>query len=323
LSWLRPFRAAKVTLLAYACAAPLVAAPRVEVALEPQSVTLGDRIAATLIVRLDPGDRRTPRFPDWSHGWGKLSVLSAPAAEPIDTPSGTEWHQKLELAAFELGKLDLPAVEIALDGAGGVRAPKVATPPGLAIEVRSVLPAEEKEIAPKPAEPPRRLTLPRSFWWTAAALTALAAALGIFAARRSRIAAAGGARGTLAPLDELDQALAALSGSDPVSALATLSLALRRYLGRSLSFPALESTTSELAQRLGGGPLDRATVQRTVRLLREVDQVKFARRAADAAELARRIDEARSLAHDAERQIHPPAPSTAASPDRPDTRSAA
>jgi hypothetical protein len=279
-------------------------APRVEVALAPESVTVGDRIEAAITVRLPPGDARAPRFSDWSRGWGKLAVLAAPPAERSASPAGVEWRQRLVLAAFETGRLELPPAEIALGGA----AQPLATPAGLAVDVRSVLPAGEAEPRPQPPEPPRPLPLPRAFWWTAGALAALALALGLLLARRRRAAAAASAEAALSPGEELARALAALAALEPAAAHAALSLALRRYLGRSLALPAACSTTSELAHRLAARGLERALVQRAVRLLRELDQVKFARRAATGDDLVHRIAEARAVADAVDSHLRPPAP---------------
>jgi hypothetical protein len=288
--------------------APLCAAPSAEVAFEPASVTLGDRIAATISVRLDAGDARQPTFPDWQRGWGKLSVLAAPEAKRVETPNGVEWQQPLELAAFELGQLELPPIAIGLEGAPphATAADTLSTPSGLSIEVRSVLPAEGEGVEPAAADPPQRLPVPTAFWWTAGGFAATSAALALLLARRKRKRAGASQPTALAPLAELERALAALGGAEPVAAHAVLSLALRRFLGRTLSLPAAESTTSELAARLANRPLDRATVQRTVKLLRVVDQVKFARRPAGADELATRVDEARGVALEVERQMAPP-----------------
>ena len=109
-----------------------------------------------------------------------------------------------------------------------------------------VLPPEEKEPEPKPAAPPRPLPLGAPFWWTLAALAAAAAALGGSLWRRSRLAAGAavpgraGAAAARRAAAELDR----LRGRALGSPLHTgLSFALRRYLGRRLPFPAVESTT--------------------------------------------------------------------------------
>ncbi|MDQ1346802.1 MAG: hypothetical protein QG573_171, partial [Acidobacteriota bacterium] len=91
------------------------------------------------------------------------------------------------------------------------------------------------------------------------------------------------------------------------------SQALRRYLGRRLGFRALESTTTEVQRRLAPQRFEPAFVQRTVRLLRLADQVKFAQRPAGQEEATARIVEARELAGTIENRLAPaPAPSPAA-----------
>ncbi|MGH9380028.1 MAG: hypothetical protein ACRD2Z_05400, partial [Thermoanaerobaculia bacterium] len=64
---------------------------------------------------------------------------------------------------------------------------------------------------------------------------------------------------------------------------AGLSWAMRRFLGRSVGFPALESTTREVRRRLAGFHLPTETVRAAGELLTECDGVKFARRAPRAA----------------------------------------
>jgi hypothetical protein len=111
----------------------------------------------------------------------------------------------------------------------------------------------------------------------------------------------------LPPLPELAAALAALAGEAPAPGHARLSAALRRYLGRALDFHAVESTTREIERQLAARRLDAALVARSARLLRDADQVKFARRDATSGELERRRQEALELAGAVEDHLHPPA----------------
>jgi hypothetical protein len=288
-------------------AAPPPLALEVEIA--PPQATVGELVTATLTLRGAAGDpARTPRFPDWSRGWGEAEVREARAPQRFDAPDGAEWRQQIVLAAFATGRIALPPVAVAIPGEPPVA---VATPAGLAVEVRSVLPADGGDVPPRPPAPPRRLELPSTFGWTVAALAlaALAAAL-LLARRRPGAGATEAAR--LSPWGELVRTLDALDGSAPERAHVALSLALRRFLGRSFQMPAAQSSTSELGRRLGRRGLERALVRRVVGLLGEIDQVKFARAAATAPDLARRVAEARELAQAVDSHLHPPSAEAAA-----------
>ncbi len=283
-------------------AAPLAAAPpslRVDLA-RARGLTVGDPVDATLTVQLPAGSDLTARFPDWSSGWGDAQVLSFSPVERRSSPGGVELVQKVRLAAFRTGKIELPAKSVVVDSAPPET---LHTPSDLALEVASVLPAHSTKLAPKPAAPPRRQRVPKAFWWTVGSLL-LAAAAAALAPRRLRPPEARPAP-ALDPLSELQRSLDQLAELEPVVAHARLSLALRHFLGRSFTMPAAESTTTELARRLDGHGLEREVVRETVRLLREVDPIKFARRSTTREELSVRVERARSIASDVDRHLRP------------------
>jgi hypothetical protein len=279
-------------------------AQEVTVDLQPRTLTVGDRVAATLAVRVDLAEAASePSFPDWSRGWGEAEVLSASPVERLAEGSAVRFVQRVELTAFRTGSVALPPVTVRL-GSDPVR--ELATPADLALEVRSVLPQGESSPAPRPVEPPRPLPVPRSVPWAIGSL-AVAILAAAWAARRRALDAGESAAPAIPAFAELEAALAALAGSEPVAAHARLSAALRRYLGRALVFPAVESTSREIERALAARSLDRGLVARAVRLLRETDQVKFARRATSAEELARRTAEASAVAIAVEAHLAPPA----------------
>ena len=295
---------AAVLALLVATAAPAWAAPRLEATLSPTTATVGDPVEVTLTVQLDAGTRpASVRWPVWNDHWGDAAIL---ATEPArSSADGGSISQRVRIAAYRAGRIDLPAATIA------VGSPPIAltTPPDLHLEIRSVLPPHAGELAPKPPAAPRPLPVPRAFWWTAGALVAAAIAVFWALRRRPRIIAVAP---TLEPLAELEHTLDELAAADPVAGHIGLSLALRRYLGRALVLPGAESSTSELARRLERRRLDRDLVRRAVRLLREVDPIKFANLPTTAAELQERLDQARGLAREIELQLHPPASESAA-----------
>jgi hypothetical protein len=120
-----------------------------------------------------------------------------------------------------------------------------------------------------------------------------------------------GQEAALSPLDELLARLAKIEqAGEPLERTHTaLSLALRRYLGRTLDFPAAESTTSEIQRQLRGRHLPGDIAQRATRLLRDCDGIKFARGETTPAELALRLAAAREMATAIDQYLNPaPAP---------------
>ena len=303
----------------------------VEVAAGPH--TVGDRIELTLSVAV-PGDPEArPRFPTWGETWGEAEVVDAGPPQQVEgaggaaggTAGGTEtlWRQRLVVAAFRPGRVALPAREIAVPLGETVR---LSTPADLALEIASVLPAAEEGDdggsaipPPRPPAPPRALPLGAPFWWTLAAGLALLAALAWLAAARRRKAAADAvaAAPPLPPLAELDRALtAARAAGSPAEGLAGVSLALRRFLGRTLGFPAPESTTSEVQRQLLARHLPTGLPRRAVDLLRACDLVKFARQTAPEGAVDRWAGAAARIGREVDRHLRPPEPETGAAERR-------
>ena len=111
------------------------------------------------------------------------------------------------------------------------------------------------------------------------------------------------------PLTELRQELEELRRQeDPLAVFSGLSFGLRRYLGKSFGFPALESTTTEIRRRLADLEAPRQLVARVERLLRHFDLVRFARnRGPITQDPGARIDEALEIAQEVEAHLAPPA----------------
>lgn len=303
-------RGALLALLAVAAAPSFAAPAALEVDLAPRTATVGDPVIVTLGLRLEAAERDRPAiFPDWGESWGEATVLATSPVVRRDGGDHVLLVQKLRLAAYRPGRIALPPREIHL---GGTSPATLSTPADLALEIRSVLPGDGKEAAPEPPDPPRALPVADAFAWTAAALAVLALAGAVLLGRRPAAPAAARRASAPSPLAELERALGALDALEPTEAERALSLALRRYLGRSLGIPAAESTTSELARRLDQRGLERDLVRRLVRLLRDADGVKFALRPADAEIVARGREEARTLAQACELHLHPPTAGEAA-----------
>jgi hypothetical protein len=297
---------AAFALAALAAPAAAGAAPaRLTVALEPATVTVGDPITVTATVELPrPALPATLEVDDARSG--EIRRLDEPRLERAAAGAGERLTWRYRVAAFRPGRFELAPPLVRLAGDPPV---ELATDSKLRLEVRSVL-AGADDAAPAPPVAPRALPRDSAVGWTLAALAAAVAAAALALARRS-LPLPGSAAGLppLPPLAELEQALAALDPADVAAGHAAVSRALRRYLGRALAFPALESTTAEIARRLRGrGAVDPGLAGRIRRLLGECDGVKFARRPADAVALAARRDETLAIARELEAALAPAAP---------------
>jgi len=286
------------------------------VEITPRSVTVGDHITAVLTLRT-PADRSAePRFPTWGDQWGDADVLDAGPVEsgtgrPQDGSGQRTWHQRLVLAVFRPDTVTLPPVTVRVPPAAGSpgRTVEVTSGAPIQVQVESVLPpnADPATLQPTSAAPPRSLPAGARFWWTLAVGGLLAGALFLVGSLRRRRRAEGTAAApVLPPFDELVAQLDTLRDAPPRSLEAghvTLSLALRRYLGRRLDFPATESTTTEVRRRLRERRLPDRVIEPTALVLERCDGVKFARAHVTADALGANVAAARELARTLEEHL--------------------
>jgi hypothetical protein len=294
-----------------ALSVPLLAQPSpVSVSIAPNEPTVGDRVQATITLRMRSADLAgEPRFPVWGKTWGEVEIVGQSPPAKISDQGGTAvYGQRLTLAAFRPGRVPLPPMEIAVPMRAGTF--KAQTPAGLAIAVRSVIPQSEKNPQPKPPAAMRSLPIGERFWWTLAILLAACLALAWLLFRRRRAVAASTAElPPLPPFEELAAELDRLRAEPSMVALHTrLSFALRRYLGRRLPFPAVESTTSEVQRQLLSRRMPGPLVRQTVELLRACDLVKFARQEVGETQAQERAEAARRIAGEFESHLAPREP---------------
>ena len=315
-----------LTLAAFPAHGQTLAAP-VEVTLTPPEVTIGEPVTATIRV-LSTLDQ-APTMPDWSFGWGEAEIVNT--QPPQRDAEG--WSQVVTLRVFRTGEVALPPMPIRL--ADSVDATPLATPRGVALRVRSVLPGEAQPASghgsnrsdgsdgapgPKPARPPESLAIGDTFWWTAAGGAALALAFAaVLWLRRARGRSSSAVETELLPpLDELVAALARIEAERPEQVAKShvqISAALRRYLGRRLEIPAVPGSTPEIRRALARKPVPGELASKAVDLLRELDAVKFARHPASPAEVRPRADRATAFAREIESRLTAAAP--AAQPTTP------
>lgn len=291
----------------------------VNVELQPEKITVGDPVKVRLLLVWDGAEpTTTPIFPDWKEKtWGRAEVLERGRVEAVPGLAGRRiYSQTLTLTAFETGEFELPPREVTIllpDDEIAV----VPTREGVRFTVESVLPAEVEDAAalePRPPAPLSELEANRYFLWTSAALTALSALAWVVAARRAdkaaRAAAARAApRPPPGPLEEILAALRRIDvrgGSEPVHT--AMSLALRRFLARLFRFNAVESTTSEIERVLRRRSLSEELAEGAVDLLRDCDQVKYARLEVGDDLVAERLAFLGDLAQEIDRELRPPQP---------------
>lgn len=275
--------------------------------LSPSSVTVGDRIDAVITLQVESSALMgEPRFPAWRETWGEAEIVAKSEPEKVSEQNGKAvYRQRLTLAAFRPGNVPLPPVSIAVPLRN--RTVQASTPAGLSLNLHSVLPKGEKNPQPKPEKPPVRLPIGEAFWWTLAAMSLACLIVGWLLLRQRRARPEPEAkRPDLSPFDELADLLGRLGReTSPVRLHTALSLAFRRYLSRTLSFPAEESTTSEIHRHLLAGRLPAPLVRQAVELLRSCDLVKFSRQAVGEDRSRERLEAARRIAEEVDERLHP------------------
>lgn len=289
-------------------ASQLANVPHLEVSLQPERVTVGDRVTAVLTLHVPAAPSAPPRFPVWNTTWGPAEIVEKGEPEQSKGEGGAVvYRQELVIAAFAPGRVALPPVEVAVPLAE--RTVRVHTPDALGFEVSSVLPQGTEALKPKPEAPPQPLPFGPAFWWTFGSMSAAALAAFLLLARRNRPQAAEAGSPYLSPFDELLAGFERVGReTSPVQGHLQLSFALRRYLGRAFQFPAVESTTSEIHRQLQSRRLAAPLVRRTGDLLRACDRVKFAGEEATGAVLHTRLQAGREIAENVRAALEPPPP---------------
>jgi len=269
---------------------------------------------------IDPATLEATAVASAATGTGSGDGVSSGDAMP--SGSRRAWRQSLVLTAFRPGSVPLPPREILVPTAEG-RSLRLTTPGDLALEVHSVLPDAGEEAGgeaageagdqapiPEPMDAKSMVALPvgSAFWWTAGAFSLALLAAGFLYYRRRLADAPGdvGARPDLPPAAELHHALAAAREEmSPGEGLAGVSRALRRYLGRRLAFPAMESTTTEVRRHLRRTDTPTGVAARCGEILAACDLVKFARRPAAHDDVRRWADAAAGVADSLEDHLRP------------------
>lgn len=283
-----PFFLVVVTLAASLAVSPASAqTPPVEVEVDanPPRVTVGDRIALTVIVRHEEG--LLPDLPSPGDAFGELEVLEvAPPGQRTLEDGRIETRLTFVVAAFRTGQIQLPPLQVPYADAAGNRG--VAYSQALPITVESVIPAGEGPQDIRDLKPQLSIPGGEPFWvgpLVAAGAVAGAALLALLAWRWVSLRLLEARRRARGPLTlpevaarrELDRL--ALRELVPRGAYKDhyrlLSGCLRRYVSDRYGFPAFAFTTIELERQMTGRGVDRWQARLIAALLRECDQVQF------------------------------------------------
>lgn len=252
-------------------------APRIQVGVQPETVTVGQPFIVMVRVTSVPGATILfPTAPDSSTPVQSLDprvVKTDPAAAGAFTQLAT-----YRLAAWDIGDQPIALTDVTLQLPGGAKSRLSLGP--LKVFVRSVLPRDSAQRVPKPPRPPFfGAGIP---WWVWALIAAAALALVgwfIWWWRRRR------QRGPLVVEDPFIRAerdfdrlekLGLIPAGERVRHVALSVEILRDYLAARHEAASLALTSRELVHAVKSTPT--VPRERLSRLLEEADLAKFARR---------------------------------------------
>ncbi len=233
----------------------------------------------------------------------------SPGASPTPPrPSGTEIYRAAVFAVKDVAVPPVTARYTLPDGTTGE-----ATSASLPLQLRSLLPKDERERALGDVQAPLPLDVRWPFWATLFAALLVIVALGAWFVRRRRRTTprADALVPALAPDVEALRALDALASPCQLTRgdwrLFYIALAevAKRYLERRLDAPVLEMTSTETLAFLRGHVHGDALLGTARDLMGAADQVKFARGEGQAVEAARHLEAARGLIATLEARLRP------------------
>lgn len=263
-------------------AAPACAQSRIQADVDTTLVTVGDRITMTVAVDHPAGTRVV--WPD-SLRLAPFEVLDATVGPARTTGDRSVTVARLSLAAFELGELEIPPIEVSVVGAEGGEPETLATD-RFGIEVVTVGADDTGDI--RDIRGPLWIPVSLLRVGLAGLLLLLPALLAFVLYRRFRAGRGDAAPAPRAapprPAHELAlEALAALEASPLLERGQVkeyhieVSDILRTYVERRFGVDALEMTTREVLGGLAEVGLDREVVEPLGRFLTQCDMVKFAK----------------------------------------------
>jgi hypothetical protein len=295
-------------LMAAAVAAAPDAALPVEVRLDGDRVAVGEPFLLSVVVRHDAplewesrsvGARLGPFEIEQVAGPERVPAQGAPVQEGAPEEPGTRWL--FRLAAFELGSLSVPALRLRYRSPGEDAYLFVETPEQ-SVEVVTTIAGPDEE----PADIRHGFTLPRELGpWLglgAALLAVAAAALALWRYLRRRAAVTGGAEKRSVPqrppYQRWREALEALLRSGLLESgrikefHVRIAEIVKRYLGETLHFDAIDRTTWEVMEDLRAAATPERVRSETELFLGACDRVKFAKHLPEIEERDRTVESA-------------------------------
>ncbi len=249
--------------------------------LDRTTVTVGDRIALSVLVDTEPGYVLSD--PTIAHQIGEFEVVQTQAIQRSTRGSQVRFIYRYVVTAWRVGDLTLPPIEIAYAGPSGGSG--VAHTAEVAVKVTSVVAAGEDATDIKPLKP--QLGLPDAIWARVGRLALGIAAAVAFAGLVAlvlwlifRRRGALGARDHLTPVQrvirELDELVELRLPEQGRTAehYARLTACLRRYaVDRFGVEPG--RTSREVREALERAGLERTQAGAIYEILREGDEVRF------------------------------------------------
>lgn len=258
--------------------------PDISVALDKQSITVGDPVEYTLTIRYDSG--LTLISPAIGATLGKLTVLrDSTAADGIMAEGRKLCQRKVRLTAFETGSVWAPSLSGELVGADGVSTPWQTD--SLSLSVASLLgDLNPDSVDIQGLKAQYEVPVPTWIWWALSAFIVLAAAGAYwFMRRRKRIEEAAAAPAIPAWESALGSLKVMREELDPATDggriwYFRLAEILRRYLDGRYGWESLEETTTETVRRLTNAPFDGEHREHVKEFFHLADRVRYAKMAA-------------------------------------------
>jgi hypothetical protein len=252
------------------------------VTVEPQRVTVGDRITLSISIEHDPGVAL--EAPDNPEAFAPLDLVDVREPETGDVGDGrSETRFEYELAAFVIGEIDLEPLSITEDGAEVLR-----VEPAL-IMVDSVVPPDAPVQFRDLKAPLQASTGPPKWIWAALFMAGFAA-VSVVTMALARVPAlsrppvlvaepvapeADARDVVLADLDDLEEA-GHLDRGELLEYYKRLGDRLRIYLSRRFDVPATAMTPSEIERLLDVTEMNKLAIRQAVSTLEQCQAVQFA-----------------------------------------------
>jgi hypothetical protein len=276
--------------------APLLAMPvaadtpvSAAASVDRRGVTVGDRIGLTLVVEISPGYQITDT--GVAKTMGEFEILDSDRPQLTRLADGrTRFTFRYRMAAFRVGDLIFPRVNVAYQGSGGEVG--VAPTAEIPIIVTSVIQPGESTDDVKPLKPQLRLPgaapqIPPLA--IQAALALVVVAMLVLIVRQARRAARRAREGATVEEGQLTPAQRAMAELNRVAALrlpekgryaehyGLVSNALRVYVRDRFGLAATERTPRELRDEMLRAGIDRTEIATIYDILRDGEVARFHR----------------------------------------------